>query len=142
MSRVLVHSNGDAAELSISSTTPSSSNVNGVSSNSSSNDSTNDVRRLQDEVNQLTKSRGGLILFFKFFFKFFYTNWIQMEWLCLMMWMMQNCCSSSTRSSSRARNCLRSRGTWSSTTTRRIKKSKILKRAIVTWSRRKKNSCG
>merc|ERR1740128_1510269 len=61
MSRVLVHSNGDAAELSISSTTPSSSNVNGVSSNSSSNDSTNDVRRLQDEVNQLTKSRGELL---------------------------------------------------------------------------------
>ena len=62
---MLVPSNGSsagsnpanaAAGLAMSSTsTTTTSNVNGVSNN----DSTAEIRRLQDEVNQLTKRNGG-----------------------------------------------------------------------------------
>jgi hypothetical protein len=60
MSRILLQPNGagQMPALPPPPAQPSSSGLNGVVSRDS--DSTNDVRRLQDDVNQLTKRNGGI----------------------------------------------------------------------------------
>ena len=60
MSRILLQPNGagQMPALPPAPAHPSSSGLNGVVSRDS--DSTNDVRRLQDDVNQLTKRNGGI----------------------------------------------------------------------------------
>lgn len=64
MNRLLIHSNGTSEGYVPALTHANTSAVNGSSSEGSggSSGSNNDVRRLQDEVNQLTKRNGGTSL--------------------------------------------------------------------------------
>ena len=59
MNRLLIQTNGDAYPQAALPSSSSSSATGAVNGSGSCEGGSNDVRRLQDEVNQLTKRNGG-----------------------------------------------------------------------------------